>query len=200
MPRRQRGWRRGWHTWGRRRAHHGPRRQPPLVAIVGQPNVGKSLLFNRLTGAHATVSNYPGTTVEVIRSRLRWFRPGHELAVVDTPGMYSLSPLTEEERVARRILLEEKPRAVLHVVDAKNLPRMLPLTLQLIEAGLPLILVVNLMDEAEQLGLHIDLEALERKLGVPVFATVCKTGKGVEALRTALIAHVYADSDLRTAV
>src|SRR5512142_2753632 len=105
----------------------------PVVAIVGNPNVGKSVTFNRLTGMYAAVSNYPGTTVEVSRGKatLR----GITFEVVDTPGMYALLPITEEERVARAILLAETPVVVLHVVDAKNLERMLPFTLQLIEAG-----------------------------------------------------------------
>ena len=101
------------------------------MAIVGCPNVGKSVLFNALTGAYVTVSNYPGTTVEVARGKGR-LRDA-EVGVVDTPGMYGLLPITEEERVARRILLEERPAVVVHVVDAKNLGRMLPMTFQLME-------------------------------------------------------------------
>src|SRR5512139_2348662 len=88
------------------------------VALVGNPNVGKSVLFNALTGAYVTVSNYPGTTVEVSRGKGRL--AGKQVGVVDTPGMYRLIPVTEEERVARDILLEESPSLVLHVVDAKN--------------------------------------------------------------------------------
>ena len=118
-----------------------------MLAIVGCPNVGKSVLFNRLTGAYVTVSNYPGTTVEVSRGKMRL--AGAEIEVVDTPGMYSLLPISEEEAVARRLLLDETPRQVLHVVDAKNLQRMLPMTLQLLEAGLPVVLALNMMDESE---------------------------------------------------
>jgi ferrous iron transport protein B len=195
--------------WGRRRRHRGAeggchtgrgrrREDLPLLAIVGQPNVGKSLLFNRLTGAYTTVSNYPGTTVEVARGRARLDCPAGEVAVVDTPGMYSLSPVGEEERVARRILLDEQPRLVLHVVDAKNLPRMLPLTLQLIEAGLPVLLVVNLLDEAEQIGVELDLGRLEQMLGVPVMGTVCTTGRGIEALKLALAERMDGRTALRS--
>lgn len=171
----------------------------PLVAIVGAPNVGKSLLFHRLTGVYAAVSNYPGTTVEVARGRLRRCGCGAELVVVDTPGMYSLTPLTEEERIARRILLEERPPVVLHVVDAKNLSRMLPLTLQLAEAGFAVILVVNLIDEAERLGMRLDLAGLERALGLPVRGTVCTTGEGIELLRRTLEDHVRPQPALRFA-
>jgi ferrous iron transport protein B len=105
----------------RRQAH--PNRTP-TVLIVGNPNVGKSVLFHKLTGRYVTVSNYPGTTVEVARGTMRY--RGREFTIIDSPGMYSLTPITDEERVARRILLRGRPDLVLHVVDAKNLARMLP--------------------------------------------------------------------------
>ncbi|MDI6871191.1 MAG: ferrous iron transport protein B [Bacillota bacterium] len=152
----------------------------PKVVIVGNPNVGKSVIFNYLTGAYVTVSNYPGTTVEVSRGKCRI--SGVEFEVVDTPGMYSLLPITEEERVARHILLSEHPELVLHVVDARNLDRMLPLTLQLIEAGLPVALVVNVLDEAERAGIALDLGGLSARLGIPVVGTVAATGRGMKDL------------------
>ena len=151
------------------------------LAIVGNPNVGKSLVFNNLTGAHAVVSNYPGTTVDVTRGRSKI--GGEEVEVVDTPGMYSLLPITEEERVARRVLLTEKPDVILQVADAKNLERMLSMTLQLIEAGLPVVLALNMMDEAEAAGVSIDVARLEESLGIPVVATVAVTGRGMDVLR-----------------
>ena len=151
------------------------------IALVGNPNVGKSALFNRLTGAYVNVSNYPGTTVEVTRGRTEI--GGETFEVIDTPGMYSLLPVTEEERVARNILLRESPEVVVHVVDAKNLERMLSLTLQLIEARLPVILALNIMDDAEKMGIKIDLRQLEKELKVPVLATVSTTGRGVDILR-----------------
>jgi ferrous iron transport protein B len=151
------------------------------LAIVGSPNVGKSVVFNRLTGSYVTVSNYPGTTVEVTRGRGRF--GAVEAQVVDTPGMYSLSPITAEERVARSLLIDEPPDLVLQVVDAKNVRRMLPMTLELLEAGLPVILDLNVMDEAEELGIEIDVAALERELEIPVVATVSTTGRGVAELR-----------------
>jgi ferrous iron transport protein B len=171
--------------------HSGPHTDTsglPLVAIVGCPNVGKSVLFNALTGAYVTVSNFPGTTVEVSRGKGRIGRT--ETEVVDTPGMYSLLPITEEERVGRSILLEEQPDVVVHVVDAKNLERMLPMTLQLIEAGLPVILDVNLMDEAERLGVHVDAQALERELGAPVVATALTRGRGLPQLKDEIDARI----------
>ncbi|MHB1417317.1 MAG: FeoB small GTPase domain-containing protein [Chloroflexota bacterium] len=153
----------------------------PIVALVGNPNVGKSVTFNRLTGIYAAVSNYPGTTVDVSRGKGTFGARQYE--VVDTPGMYSLLPITEEERVARTILLAEKPVAVVHVVDAKNVERMLPYTLQLVEAGLPVILNLNLMDEAEHIGMTVDLAKLGEALGVPVVPTVATTGRGLAELR-----------------
>lgn len=151
------------------------------LAIVGNPNVGKSVIFNNLTGVYVTVSNYPGTTVGISRGRMKI---GNKIVeVIDTPGMYSLLPITEEERIGRSILLNECPDAVIHIVDAKNLERMLPFTLQLIEAGLPLILVLNIMDEAERIGIHIDAAKLEGKLGIPVVPTVGTTRKGMNQLK-----------------
>ena len=162
------------------------------IAIVGSPNVGKSVLFNNLTGSYATVSNYPGTTVEVLRGKTRI--GDEEIEVIDTPGMYSLFPITEEERVARSILWNESPASVLHVIDAQNLERMLTLTLQLIEAGLPVILVLNIMDEAEKAGIKIDSQHLERELSIPVVETVSTTGKGIDVLRGRIEEYVRAQS------
>ena len=154
------------------------------VLLVGSPNVGKSALFNRLTGRYVTVSNYPGTTVEIARGRSKAL--GGRFEIIDTPGMYSLAAIGEEERVACRLLLTEPAHAVLHIVDAKNIERMLGLTLQLIEAGLPVILVLNMADEARHLGVTIDAPALARRLGIPVVETVATRGKGMTELLAAL--------------
>jgi ferrous iron transport protein B len=154
------------------------------VALVGNPNVGKSVLFNALTGAYVTVSNYPGTSVEV--SRGNTVINGQAWQVIDTPGMYSIHTITEEERVAREILLHESPDVVVHVLDARNLERMLAMTIQLIEAGLPVILVVNILDEAERMGLSIDLELLQQKLGVPVIGAATARKRGIEEIRSAM--------------
>ena len=155
--------------------------QVKKIAIVGNPNVGKSVLFNNLTNSYVVVSNYPGTSVEVYRGFTEI--QGMRYEVIDTPGMYSLTSITEEERVGRKILIQEKPDVVLHVVDAKNLARMLPFTLQLIEAGLPVILVLNIMDEAKKAGVVIDLKLLEKLLGVSVVGTVSVTKMGMDVLR-----------------
>lgn len=157
----------------------------PRVVIVGTPNVGKSALFNALTGRYVTVSNYPGTTVEV--SRGRTVIGGEAWEVVDTPGLYSLFPITEEERVTRALLLSG-PDLLLHVVDAKNLDRLLPLTLQLMDTGLPVILVVNVLDEAEELGVKLDLGVLEGRLGIPVVGTAAVAGRGVAQLKARIAA------------
>jgi len=163
------------------------------LAIVGNPNVGKSVIFNNLTGAYVTVSNYPGTTVGISRGKGKIGDKAVE--IVDTPGMYSLLPITEEERIGRSILLTENPDVILHVVDAKNLERMLSFTLQLIEAFPTLrkegqggffsqvILVLNIMDEAERIGMQINASKLEDKLGIPVVPTVGTTKRGMNTLR-----------------
>src|SRR4030067_483988 len=158
------------------------------VSIVGSPNVGKSVVFNNLTGAYVTVSNYPGTTVNVSRGKARI--DGEEFEVMDTPGMYSLMPITEEERVSRTMLIAERPDVILHGVEAGNLDRMLPLTIQLIEAGLPTMLDLNMMDEAEASGIEININKLEQELGIPVVATVATSGRGVETLKKRLVEYV----------
>ncbi|QWV91987.1 ferrous iron transport protein B [Geomonas oryzisoli] len=154
------------------------------VALVGNPNVGKSVLFNALTGAYVTVSNYPGTSVEVSRGTTAI--NGEEFEIIDTPGMYSILPITEEERVAREILLNERPHLVLHVLDARNLERMLPMTLQLIEAELPVVLVVNIMDEAARMGLEIDIPLLSQRLGIPVIGAATAKKVGLPEIRAAI--------------
>jgi len=163
-------------------------RTAPVVALVGGPNVGKSVVFHRLTGAYAVVSNYPGTTVEVSRGRGRFC--GIEAEVVDTPGLRSLLPLSDEERLTRRMLLDGTASLVVNVVDAKNIDRHLPLTLQIIETGAPVIVLLNMMDEAERVGLRIDLGALESELGVGVLPCVATRGSGIDELERRIHAHL----------
>jgi ferrous iron transport protein B len=148
------------------------------IVLVGSPNVGKSLIFHNLTGKYATVSNYPGTTVDITIGDIK----GTNCILIDTPGMYSFIAITEEEKVARRILFDG-PDLVIHVADAKNLERMLPFTLQLIEAGFNTVLVLNAMDEAERLGIEIDAEELEKRLGIPVIKTIATQKKGIDELK-----------------
>lgn len=157
------------------------------ITIVGSPNVGKSVLFHALTKKYVTASNYPGTTVKVTRGIA--LIENKEYEVVDTPGIYSFFPITEEERIARRILLTEKPDCILHVIDAKNIGRMLSFTLQLIEAELPVILVLNIMDEAKKEGVHINTELLKEKLGISVVETVSTKGVGVNKLKKRIVEH-----------
>ncbi len=155
------------------------------IAIAAIPNTGKTTLFNRLTGASQTVGNWPGVTVE---KRLGQFTlNGYTVELVDLPGTYSLAPDSEEERVVRRYLLETPPDLLLNVLDARNLYRGLGLTLQLAMSGLPMVVAVNMMDEARAQGLHIDLDVLSEHLGVPVVGIVARSGEGIEALKKALL-------------
>lgn len=158
--------------------------KPKKIAIVGSPNVGKSSIFNNLSGRYATVSNYPGTTVELFSAAIHCQAQACEL--IDTPGMYSLLPLSEEERIARQILIKDRPDVVIHVAEANNLERALILTLQLIEADLPLILAVNMMDEAQKQGRNIAIERLKDLLGIPVVAMVSVRQEGVKELKEAI--------------
>jgi len=150
--------------------------------LVGAPNVGKSALFGRLTGHYATVSNYPGTSVEVTTGERR--TTGAAIRVTDSPGIYSLLAVTEEERVARRAALGDGATLV-QVVDASHLDRALPLTLQLLSLGKPLVLACNYLDEARARGVVPDVGALAERLGIPVVGTVATTGEGVDALAEA---------------
>lgn len=151
--------------------------------MVGNPNVGKSVIFGRLTGRYVTVANYPGTTVEIARGVLPSGVP-----VIDTPGLNTLNGGSDDERVTRELLLREGAgaTAVVQVADAKNLRRALLLTLQLAELGLPLVLVLNMADEAEANGLRIDVDRLAARLGIEVITTVATRGEGIEALTAAI--------------
>jgi ferrous iron transport protein B len=171
------------------------------IVLVGAPNVGKSLLFHRLTGTYVTVSNYPGTTVEITRGQLRVSEPhpqplsvngegcrrqGEVCELLDTPGIRSLLPLTEEEAITKDILLRDDVALIVHVADAKDVERSLALTLQLLELGPPVVLALNMIDEAAQLGIEIDRRALEEKLKIPVVLTSALENRGIAELREAL--------------
>jgi ferrous iron transport protein B len=162
-----------------------PARPRGPVILVGSPNVGKSALFGALTGTYVIVSNYPGTTVEIARGSLAL--EGARVEIIDTPGVGSLIPSSEDERVSRDILLTGPvPRAVVVVADAKNLERSLALVLEVGETGLPLVLALNMMDEASTRGLDVDTPALSACLGVPVVPTVAVLHQGVRELTAAL--------------
>ncbi|MCC8194406.1 MAG: ferrous iron transport protein B [Deltaproteobacteria bacterium] len=155
------------------------------VALAGNPNAGKTTMFNAITGARQHVGNYPGITVEKKTGETEV--DGETIAIVDLPGTYSLTAYSQEEVVARRMLVEERPDVVLHVVDAGALERNLYLTVQLLELGIPVVIALNMMDEVRKRGDSIDTKGLSRLLDVPVVETVGRTGIGIgEALRTAV--------------
>ena len=162
----------------------------PLVAVVGNPNAGKSALFNMLTGARQKVGNYPGVTVE--RKSGRLFLPdGRPIELVDLPGAYSLEPSSPDEEVTRDVVIgrqqgERLPDALLLVLDASNLDNHLRFALQLIALGLPTVVALNMVDLARRDGLEIDPQILERELGVPVIETVAVRRRGTDALREAI--------------
>src|SRR5512144_1478520 len=141
------------------------------IVLVGNPNVGKSVFFNAFTGLYVDVSNFPGTTVEITQGR--W---GDDL-IVDTPGIYGVGSFNDEERVARDIILEAD--LVVNVVDAVHMERDLFLTLQLIDMNIPLVVALNMMDEAEAQGLKVDVKRMRETLGVPVIPTAAVKGAGM---------------------
>ncbi len=153
------------------------------IALVGHPNVGKSVIFQHLTGQRVVVSNYPGTTVETSRGQMRDWTA---CEVVDTPGVITLPAHTPDEVVTERVLLEEKLSAVLQVGDAKNPRRTLLLTVQLAEMGMPLVLALNMYDEARARGIFIDADVLSRRLGAPVLLTAAVHRQGLDRVTAAL--------------
>jgi ferrous iron transport protein B len=154
---------------------------PASVILVGNPNVGKSALFGALTGSYVTVSNYPGTTVEMTRGHLDL--AGARVTVIDTPGTNSLSPSSEDERVTRDVLLGSPGAAIVVVGDAKNVERTILLALQIAEMELPLAIALNMWDELAERGLSIDAGALARELRIPVVPTIAIRRHGVELLK-----------------
>lgn len=154
--------------------------RPMRVALAGNPNCGKTTLFNALTGSNQYVGNWPGVTVEKKEGTAHL--GDRELTVVDLPGIYSLSPYSMEEIVARDFIIGENPDAVIDIVDATNLERNLYLTVQLLELEKPMVLALNFMDEVEARGDHIDISRLSRELGVPVVPIIARTGQGLDEL------------------
>lgn len=155
------------------------------VALAGNPNSGKTTLFNALTGSHQHVGNWPGKTVE---RRRGIHRAGATiLEVIDLPGTYSLAALSIEEIVARDYLLEETPDVVVVVVDASNPERNLYLAVQILELGIPAVVALNMSDTAEARGIHIDRDLLALRLGVPVVRTVARKRMGLDELVGAVL-------------
>ncbi len=172
------------HTHGSHLAATGTKAAQGAIALVGNPNVGKSVVFGFLTGRYMEVSNYPGTTVELARGRMKGDRG--EWDVIDTPGVNNFIPTSEDEVVTRNILLDDPPAGVLQVADAKNLRRGLLLSLQLSEMGLPYVLSLNMSDEARDRGISVDGSSLSGVLGVPVVETVATQKLGLDEVRDKL--------------
>jgi ferrous iron transport protein B len=161
----------------------------PTVALVGNPNVGKSTLFNALTGARQHVGNWPGKTVSVARGVWRRGAAG-EVAVVDLPGTYSLVPESPDEELTRELLVDappgERPELVVAALDASNLTRNLYLAAQIADTGVPVVVALTMVDVARSRGLDVDPEALARALGVPVVPVVPRSGQGIDVLADAV--------------
>jgi ferrous iron transport protein B len=157
------------------------KRDQILVALAGQPNCGKSTVFNALTKARQHVANYPGVTVDKMTG---WYKyNSYKVEVVDLPGTYSLTSYSPEERVSRDFILHEKPSLAVNVMDASNLKRCLYLTFQLLEMEIPVVLNLNMMDVVEKRGMDIDVKMLAKRLGISVVPTTMKSGHGKTALR-----------------
>ena len=148
------------------------------IALAGNPNCGKTTLFNKLTGANQRVGNWPGVTIDKKTGKVR----GHDIEVVDLPGIYSLSPYSPEEIVSRNFLLKESPDAIVNIVDATNLERNLFLSLQIIDVGIPTVIALNMMDQVEKFGDRIDVAKLSRDLGCKVVPISAIKGEGIDGL------------------
>ena len=155
------------------------------VALAGNPNTGKSTIFNYLTGARQHVGNWPGKTVE--KKEGIWKNKSRNIIVVDLPGTYSLTAFSLEEVIARDFIIEQKPHLVVVVVDAANLERNLYLTIQVIELGARVIVALNMSDIAQSRGIKINVQKLSDGLQVPVIPTIASKEKGLEDLKTAIL-------------
>lgn len=159
---------------------------PRVVALAGNPNTGKSSIFNMLTGAKQHVGNWPGKTVERVDGRFT--HDGEEFNLVDLPGTYSLNAASPEEMIARDFLVGGEPDGAVVVVDAANLERNLYLAIQVLEIGIPTVIAVNMSDVARSRGLEIDSSVVSDQLDAPAVATVARTGKGLDDLRELIAA------------
>jgi len=159
------------------------------IALAGNPNSGKTTLFNALTGANQFVGNWPGVTVEKKEGKIKGYTTkGEEAILVDLPGVYSLSPYTLEEVVSRNFLIEEKPDAIINIIDGTNLERNLYLTTQLTELGIPVIIAVNMMDLVRRNGEELDVEKLGKDIGCKVVQISALKGEGIDQLAQRAVA------------
>lgn len=160
-----------------------------VIALAGNPNVGKSTVYNALTGANQHVGNWPGKTVE--KKSGQFSVGGQEVTVVDLPGTYSLSAYSMEEEITRDFIVTERPGLVVNVVDASNIERNLYLTAQMLETGIPLIIVLNMQDQAVSRGVEIDPGKLSAKLnGTPVIEMVARRGQGIDDLKEVIVTQL----------
>ena len=159
--------------------------QNRTIALAGNPNAGKSTLFNALTGGRQHVGNWPGKTVE--KKEGIWRSNGDEYSIVDLPGAYSLTAYSLEEVIARDFIVEEKPDVVVTVIDSANLERNLYLTVQIIEMGAKVVVALNMSDVAESRGMKIDLDKLSQALGAKVVPTTANKEQGLDDLKSAII-------------
>ena len=170
------------------------------IALAGNPNCGKTTLFNALTGSNQYVGNWPGVTVEKKEGKLK---SNKDVIIMDLPGIYSLSPYTLEEVVARNYLITERPDAILNIIDGTNLERNLYLTTQLTELGIPVVIAINMLDVLEKKGDIINIQELSKKIGCPVYEISALKGKGIQEAADAVVkfakenkkfevAHVFA--------
>ena len=155
------------------------------IALAGNPNCGKTTLFNALTGSNQFVGNWPGVTVEKKEGKLK---KQEGVVVTDLPGIYSLSPYTLEEVVARNYLIDERPDAILNIIDGTNLERNLYLTTQLTELGIPVVIAINMMDIVKKSGDKINVEKLSRRLGCKIIEISALKGTGITEAAEAAIA------------
>jgi ferrous iron transport protein B len=154
------------------------------MALVGMPNTGKSTFFNRLTGAGARVGNWPGVTVDLLGAKI--LLGGHMVEVVDLPGLYDLHGFTEDERVVRHFLENNPVDLVAIILNASQIDHQIAIALQFKQLGIPAILLLNMSDEAEKLGIRIDTRRMSETLGMPVMALSAKFGKGFSEARQAI--------------
>jgi len=163
------------------------------IALAGNPNAGKSTLFNELTGSRQHVGNWPGKTVE--KKEGTWQYNGQDYQVVDLPGTYSLTAYSLEEVIARDYIVEEHPSVVVTVVDSANLERNLYLVTQILEMGAKVVVALNMCDLAEARGIKIDVEKLAQGLGAQVIPTVASKGKGLKALKDAIVTTIRQEGE-----